>query len=108
MLGYATIALPQLDLDENEGSWFASMDFFCCMVVAPLGGSLSDWLGRKKTIMLFSPVAALGWIFIAISNSTSILFVGRFLSSVALAAMLASPSKNGNKNSNLLKSLLTY
>ena len=93
LLGFATVALPQLKLNENESSWFASIDLFCLMVFAPLGGALSGWLGRKKTLMIFSPIAALGWILIAESKTISILFWGRFLSSVALASMLASPSK---------------
>ena len=26
MVGYPGVALPQLNLNENEGSWFAAMD----------------------------------------------------------------------------------
>ena len=92
LLGFATVALPQLKLNEDESSWFASIDLFCLMVFAPLGGALSGWLGRKKILMIFSPVAALGWLLIAQSKTITILFVGRFLSSVALASMLASPN----------------
>ena len=92
LLGFATVALPQLKLNDSESSWFASIDLFCLMVFAPLGGAFSGWLGRKRTLMIFSPLAGLGWILIAESKTLSILFTGRFLSSVALASMLASPN----------------
>ena len=55
MIGFVTVALPNLHLNSNEGSWFASIDLFSIMIFAPLGGVLSDWLGRKKTMILFSP-----------------------------------------------------
>ena len=85
--------LVGFELNENEGSWFASLDLFCLMVFAPLGGALSGFIGRKKTMIFFSPIASIGWILIAISKSNMVLFLGRFLSSIALALMLSSPSK---------------
>ena len=91
--GFATIALPHLDLNENEGSWFAALAFTSGIIFTPLGGAISGWLGRKKTLMVFSPIVSLGWILIAVSRAKYGLFMGRILTSVATYAMLATPSK---------------
>ena len=93
LIGYAAIALPELKLNKIQASWFASLDMFSCMVFAPIGGLLSGWLGRKKIMMAFSPLAVIGWVLIANQNSELMLFSGRLLSSIAIASMMASPSK---------------
>ena len=90
--GYAAIALPELNLDKIQASWFASMDLFLCMIFAPIGGLLSGWLGRKKIMLAFSPLAVIGWVLIATQTSEWMLFSGRFLSSIAIASMMASSS----------------
>ena len=90
--GYAAIALPELNLNKIQASWFASMDLFLCMIFAPIGGLLSGWLGRKKIMVAFSPVAVIGWVLIANQTSEWMLFSGRFLSSIAIASMMASSS----------------
>ena len=92
MRGFATIALPHLELDENEGSWFAAATFASGIVFSPLGGAISGWLGRKKTLMVFSPIVSLGWILIGVSSDKYGLFLGRLLTSIATYAMLATPS----------------
>ena len=92
--GFATVALPHLELTVDEGSTFAAMSFMGGIVLTPLGGSISGWLGRKKTLMVLSPIASMGWILIAASSSKLALFFGRMLSSVATYAMLATPSNN--------------
>ena len=90
--GFPTVALPHLELSENEGSWFAAISWTSGIVFTPLGGAISGWLGRKKTLLLFSPIVSLGWLLIAISKANFYLFLGRTLASVATYAMLATPS----------------
>ena len=97
-MGYAAVALPELDLNKNQGSWFASIDFFASMIFAPLGGLMSGWVGRKKIMLLGSPTAALGWILIGASTTNEILFAGRIISSVAIASTMSSPSMSFLKN----------
>ena len=92
LFGFATISLPYLDLDTTEQSWFASLDFFCASIFAPVGGMVSGWIGRKKTMILFSPITALGWLFISFSESKTTLFVGRFISCMANALLISPPS----------------
>ena len=53
--GFSTIALPHLELTENEGSWFAALAFTCGILLTPLGGFIAGFLGRKKTLMVISP-----------------------------------------------------
>ena len=93
MIGFVTISLPNLgELNTNEASWFASVDLFSIMIFAPLGGTLSNWIGRKKAIIIFSPIASFGWILIADSTSKEMLFAGRMLSCVTQSLMMASQS----------------
>ena len=92
LVGYAAIALPELKLDKTQASWFASLDLFSCMIFAPVGGLLSGWLGRKKIMMGFSPLAVVGWVLIANQTTEWMLFSGRLLTSIAIASMMASPS----------------
>ena len=40
--GFTTVALPNLGLDETEGSWFAALSYIGAIIFAPLGGYLID------------------------------------------------------------------
>ena len=103
--GFATVALPHLELSENEGSWFAALSWISGIIFTPLGGAISGWLGRKKTLLLFSPIVTLGWLLIATSKAMHYLFLGRILVSVATYAMLATPSNDHiQMNSGILQS----
>ena len=93
IFGYATIALPDLKLNENQASWFASIDLFLFMVFTPLGGLISGWIGRKKILMLSSPFVIIGWVLIANHTFAGwMLFTGRIVTSIAIAVMLSSSS----------------
>ena len=91
--GFGTIALAYLDLDENLGSWFVSIEFFVALPIAPLGGLFAGWFGRKKTVLIFSPMVAVGWILIGASNSNLVLFLGRVVVSFASSVIMTIPSK---------------
>ena len=90
--GFATIALPNLELNDNEGSWFAALAFTCGIIFTPFGGLIAGTLGRKKTLMMFSPMVSIGWLLIASSNSKIMLFLGRISTSIATYSMLATPN----------------
>ena len=91
--GFGTVSISQLNLDENLTSWFVSIEFFMAIPVAPLGGLVAGWLGRKKTVLIFSPLTAIGWIMIGASASNVELFLGRTLLSFGCSIMMAIPSK---------------
>lgn len=91
LLGFATIALPNLELSLTQQSWFASLDFFSLTLIAPIGGMISGWFGRKILFIIVPPLASLGWILIGISSSKLTLFSGRLLTCVTIALLNNTP-----------------
>ena len=101
LIGYATTALPQLQdelltqkevlLNEETGSWFVSIGLLMGIFTCPLGGWLGGYLGRKKMMLLTSPVIFAGWAILGTANTRSILFFGRILSSIAQMCQISSP-----------------
>ena len=97
-LGYPTIALPQLknetntavNLDDYEGSMFASGFWFSGIICSPLGGVLSGWLGRRKILVCASPFMTLGWLIIGIAQDKAMIFSGRILTASAVCLQLSS------------------
>ena len=89
--GYATQALPQLknetnmevNLDEYEGSMFAAILWITGIIVSPLGGVASAWLGRKKIFIITTPILISGWIIIGLAQKKIMLFIGRIITSSA-------------------------
>ena len=63
------------------------MGIFTC----PLGGWLGGYLGRKKMMLLTSPVIFAGWAILGTANNRILLFFGRLLSSTAQMLQLSSP-----------------
>ena len=100
VLGYPTKALPQMKsesdinvaLDDYEGSMFAAIFWIAGIIFSPLGGALAGWIGRRKTILLASPLIASGWLIIAIGHSQAMLFIGRCLTGIAVCAQMSSVS----------------
>ena len=64
-----------------------------------MGGLIAGWFGKRKTVLIFSPVVAVGWILVGASQSTIELFAGRVLISIGSAVMMAVPSKSENIHS---------
>ena len=88
MLGYTTIALPQwknetnikLRFDDNESSLFASSIWIIGIIFSPIGGILSGWLGRRKFVLLATPLVICGWLITGFAQNKIMLFVGRLIS----------------------------
>ena len=86
-LGFATIALPQLleetnlnvQMDENMGSWFASVLWICGLFSSPSGGILSGKLGRRSIILYCTPFVLLGWVLMGLAHNTFMLFSARII-----------------------------
>ena len=89
LLGYTTIALPQwknetsidLRLDENESSLYASLFWIIGIICSPIGGILSGWLGRRKIVMIASPLVICGWLIIGFAQNKIMLYIGKTLCS---------------------------
>ena len=88
MFGYTTIALPQwknetnveLRFDDNESSLFASSIYMIAIICSPIGGILSGWLGRRKLILVATPLVICGWLITGFAQNKIMLFVGRIIS----------------------------
>ena len=88
LLGYTTIALPQwknetnvkLRFDDNESSLFASSIWIIGIIFSPIGGILSGWLGRRKFVMLATPLVICGWLITGFAQNKIMLFAGRLIS----------------------------
>ena len=90
--GFGGISLASLDLDDDQVSWFASIDSLMAIIFTPIGGKIAEVIGIKKTFLLCSPMITLGWILVGTFASTFWLFVGRVLSGIGVSIMMASPS----------------
>ena len=84
MFGFTTTALPkwknetdiEVNLDDNEGSLFASLYWMLGVICAPIGGMLSGWLGRRKMVIIAAPLVACGWLIIAMAENKIMLYSG--------------------------------
>ena len=101
VVGYPTQALPQLKsdkdeairLNENEASSFATVLWITGIICAPLGGVLSGIFGRKKFLMLTTPVGACGWLLIGLALNKIMLFMGIFIVAFSLTSQVRLSSK---------------
>ena len=88
MFGYTTTALPQwknetdieLRFDDNESSLFASSFWMIGIICSPIGGVLSGWFGRRKLVLVATPLVICGWLIIGFAQNKIMLFVGRIIS----------------------------
>ena len=102
LAGYPTAALPQLQnetyaeiqMDQYLGSWFASSFWIAGIFLCPLGGYFGGLVGRRKIILLTSPLVFTGWAILGSAKNTTWLFVGRMISAMAVTCSLSSV---GNK-----------
>ena len=88
IIAYTTIALPQwknetnveLRFDDNESSLFASSFWMIGIICSPIGGVLSGWFGRRKLVLVATPLVICGWLIIGFAQNKIMLFVGRVIS----------------------------
>ena len=92
MQGFGTISLADIAIDENQGSWFVSIDMIMAIIFTPIGGKMAEIIGIKKTFLLCSPLIVLGWILVGMFASTFALFSGRILTGIGVAILMVSPS----------------
>ena len=68
-------------MDDYEGSLFASLFMMMGVICSPTGGFLSGWLGRRKIVLIASPLVALGWLVIGFAQNKIMLYLGRIVTS---------------------------
>ena len=102
IIGFPTIALPKLQseedsygvsLNEDEGSWFATISPVVCIFIIPFGGTMSAMFGRRKIILIASPFIAFGWLMTAFASNLFMLFFGRIVSATFMSLCISSIGK---------------
>ncbi|KAF5307093.1 hypothetical protein FQR65_LT07152 [Abscondita terminalis] len=95
-IGYSAILLPQLksvndslQIDEEMGSWIASIHSAATPVGSLLSGALMDYFGRKTTLQLSCLPLIGGWIFITCSANHTLILVGRVLAGISVGLIAA-------------------
>ena len=97
-VGFSTIALPQLkkepdpniQMDENLGSWFASLLWISGLFLSPLGGFLAGKLGRRTVVIYFTPLVLLGWILMGLAYNIYMIFAARIITTTFVFLFVSS------------------
>ena len=90
--GFGTISLTSIDLDEEQESWFVSIDILMSIIFQCIGGKVAEVFGIKKSFLISSPIIVLGWILVGTFVSVSWLLLGRALSGMGIGVIMVSPS----------------
>jgi len=80
MEGGATGDADDFTISEEQGSWFASLFAIGSLTGSITGGFACDKFGRRISMLIDCVGLILGLLLMALSNSFSILLIGRFLS----------------------------
>ncbi len=83
MLGFSSVTIPTLLLDDSEihatkegMSWMASLVCLGGILGTMIGGLTADAIGRKRTILLSSIIYSIGWIVIGQASEVPDLLAG--------------------------------
>ena len=85
LVGFATIALPQLQkdvhiqMDEDLGSWFVSLFYIVGIPFQFIGGWLGGLLGRRKLVIVSIPVLLTGFVVLGCAKHWATIFAGRII-----------------------------
>lgn len=86
--GFSAILLPKLTeegfANDDENTWIAALGVISNPLGSVVAGLCAEWLGRRSAIALASVPHAAGWLFIALSKSVPMLYVGRFISGIGM------------------------
>nr|CAD7596399.1 unnamed protein product [Timema genevievae] len=95
--GFSAVLIPQLmnststiQITEEESSWIASLGVISNPLGALSAGILMEIFGRKTTVKMTSLPYLVGWILIALSDNIVKMYVGRFISGLAVGMATAS------------------
>ncbi|XP_037080385.1 solute carrier family 2, facilitated glucose transporter member 8-like [Pollicipes pollicipes] len=92
--GYTTPALPQLRrsgsglaVSDEDASWIGSIFLLGIALGTPLQGLMLAF-GRRRSLMLVSPVMCLGSLLMTFPTSVEMLLAGRFLNGLGMGSVL--------------------
>ncbi|XP_069696056.1 facilitated trehalose transporter Tret1-like isoform X2 [Periplaneta americana] len=103
-LGHSAVLLPELQssnssivVDEETGSWIASVYSFTTPIGCLFGGVAMDVWGRKRACIIFTLLMVLGWTVIAGSQDITMLLVARIIEGFSRGAALTILSVYGDE-----------
>nr|XP_018910831.1 PREDICTED: facilitated trehalose transporter Tret1-like [Bemisia tabaci]XP_018910832.1 PREDICTED: facilitated trehalose transporter Tret1-like [Bemisia tabaci] len=82
--GFPAVALPQLNLNIDEASTFASLGAIAMPIGCLLSGPVIDRYGRRTALMLINLPSFMGWLLIASKPHLTRLYVARLLTGLAV------------------------
>ncbi|XP_050681830.1 facilitated trehalose transporter Tret1-like isoform X2 [Leptidea sinapis] len=77
---------PKIELTDSEASWVASLLCLGALFGAVPSGLISEYFGRKKTLLYLALPLVVSWILVASSPNVYGLYVGRFVGGLAVGA----------------------
>ncbi|KAB0794894.1 hypothetical protein PPYR_11733 [Photinus pyralis] len=90
IMGYSAVLLPQLkavngslQIDDEMGSWMASINSASIPIGALFSGILMNYFGRKGALLIYVGTVTVGWVFILIAESHTLVLIGRFFGGIA-------------------------
>ena len=90
--GFGTISLTSIGINEEQGSWFVSINILALIIFQCIGGKMAEVFGIKKSFLICSPIIVLGWIFVGTFVSIPWLLFGRALSGMGVGVIMVSPT----------------
>ncbi|XP_065216520.1 uncharacterized protein LOC135842805 isoform X3 [Planococcus citri] len=90
LVGFSAIALPELNLNLEQSSWFASLPVIGCILGNLLTGYVIDRYGRKKAFFVNTVPAFIGFIFLAVAGPLEVeyLYIGQLCAGISQGAVI--------------------
>ena len=94
-------------ISTAEFSWFSAILNIGCMFGSLVGGQMCEKFGRRRTLVMVSPLYVLSWIMIAMSSAVGILCTARGILGLAVGcASVAAPMYIGEISPDHLRGAL--
>ena len=85
VIGFVT---PQMDLNDIQVGWLVSSPSVAAMFAMLIAGTISDYIGRKKVLIIAALLYSVSALFSAIAPTYEILIVARMIGGIGFGAAL--------------------
>eukprot|EP00094_Tigriopus_californicus_P008953 TCALIF_08629-PA protein Name:"Similar to Tret1 Facilitated trehalose transporter Tret1 (Apis mellifera ligustica)" AED:0.08 eAED:0.08 QI:0/1/0.5/1/1/1/4/0/476 len=86
-MGFTSPTLDQLrddfDISMDTATWVASTLMIGYIIGCGLGGPISDIIGRRRSLQLYSFISICGWMMVTFAQNSQMLLSGRFVHGLA-------------------------